>query len=90
VNRPEAKGKLFDEWPEQYDRWFTTPTGALVRKYEGELVLDLLRPGRGETILDAGCGTGVFTIDLLASGANGIGLDISLPMLRRSNEKAGG
>jgi len=90
MNRKPAKGKLFDEWPEQYDRWFITPTGALVRKYEGELVLDLLRPGRGETILDAGCGTGVFTLDLLASGARVIGLDISLPMLRRSREKAGG
>jgi ubiquinone/menaquinone biosynthesis C-methylase UbiE len=90
MNRPEARGELFDEWPEQYDRWFTTPTGALVRKYEAELVLDLLRPGRGETILDAGCGTGVFTLDILASGAHVTGLDISLPMLRRSREKAGG
>ena len=90
MNRQEAKGKLFDEWPEQYDRWFTTPTGALVRKYEAGLVLDLLRPGRGETILDAGCGTGVFTLDILASGAHVTGLDISLPMLRRSREKEGG
>ena len=90
MNRPEAGGELFDEWPEQYDRWFTTPTGALVRKYEGELILDLLKPGRGGTILDAGCGTGVFTLDLLASGAHVIGLDISLPMLRRAGEKARG
>ena len=90
MNRQEARSKLFDEWPEQYDRWFTTPTGALVRKYEAELILDLLRPGRGEIILDAGCGTGVFTLDLLASGAHVIGLDISLPMLRRSREKAKG
>ena len=88
--RQEAKSRLFDEWPEQYDRWFTTPMGALVRKYEAELILDLLRPGRGETILDAGCGTGVFTLDILAFGVHVIGLDISLPMLRRSREKAGG
>ena len=86
----KGKEKLFDEWPEQYDRWFTTPTGALVRKYEAELLLDLLRPGRGETILDAGCGTGVFTLDILAFGVHVIGLDISLPMLRRAREKAGG
>ena len=90
MNRGPVKGELFDEWPEQYDRWFTTSTGALVRKYEAELILDLLRPVRGETILDAGCGTGVFTLDIPASGANVIGLDISLPMLRRSREKAGG
>jgi ubiquinone/menaquinone biosynthesis C-methylase UbiE len=90
VKRQETKGRLFDEWPEQYDRWFTTPMGARVRKYEAELILDLLRPGHGETILDAGCGTGVFTLDLLASGEHVIGLDISLPMLRRSREKARG
>ena len=89
MNRQEGKRKLFDEWPDQYDRWFTTPIGALVRKYEADLILDLLKPGRGETILDAGCGTGVFTLDLLASGAHVIGLDISLPMLRRLREKAG-
>ena len=88
--RPEAKSRLFDEWPEQYDRWFTTPMGALVRKYEAELILDLLRPGRGETLLDAGCGTGVFTLDILAFGVHVIGLDISMPMLRRARGKAGG
>lgn len=90
MNRQEGKSRLFDEWPEQYDRWFTTPIGALVRKYEAELLLDLLRPEDGETILDAGGGTGVFTLDILAFGAHVIGLDISLPMLRRSREKARG
>jgi ubiquinone/menaquinone biosynthesis C-methylase UbiE len=89
LNCQQAKSRLFDEWPEKYDEWFTTPIGALVRKYEAELILDLLTPAQRETILDAGCGTGVFTIDILALGANVIGLDISLPMLRRSKEKAG-
>jgi len=83
------KGALFDEWPEAYDRWFTTPVGALVKHYESELILDLLKPGPGEVILDAGCGTGVFTLDLLKAGSRVIGLDLSLPMLRRAKEKAG-
>lgn len=86
----KEKSRLFDEWPDEYDEWFTTPIGALVRKYEAELLLDLLRPRHGEIILDAGCGTGVFTLDILAWGAHLIGLDISLPMLRRSREKARG
>ena len=81
------KRALFDEWPEKYDQWFTTPIGALVKKYETELMLELLKPVSGEQVLDAGCGTGVFTFDILASGANVIGLDISLPMLRRAGEK---
>ena len=82
--------QLFDEWPETYDRWFATPIGALVKKYESELVLDLLRPGCGEKILDAGCGTGVFTDDILSAGADVTGLDLSLPMLKRAGEKLKG
>ncbi len=81
------KGQLFDEWPEVYDRWFTTPIGSLVRKYEAELMLDLLKPKQGEIILDAGCGTGIFTTDILSSGSKVIGLDISLPMLIQAKNK---
>lgn len=79
--------QLFDEWPERYDRWFTTPIGSLVRRYEARLILDLLRPAPGETILDAGCGTGIFTMDLLSKGSTIFGLDISLSMIRRAREK---
>lgn len=81
------KGQLFDEWPEAYDRWFTTPIGSLVRKYEAELMLDLLKPKQGEIILDAGCGTGIFTTDILSSGSQVIGLDMSLPMLIQAKKK---
>lgn len=82
--------QLFDQWPEAYDRWFTTPIGSLVRKYETELILNLLSPERGEIILDAGCGTGIFTLDILSSGSKVIGLDLSLPMLMRAEKKLKG
>ncbi len=52
--------------------------------------MELLDPAPGETILDAGCGTGVFTIDILSAGAGVVGLDISLPMLLRAREKMKG
>jgi len=84
------KSQLFDEWPEKYDRWFTTPIGALVKEVEREMLLDLLRPASGEIILDAGCGTGVFTLDFLCNGSKVTGLDVSLPMLRRARQKAQG
>ena len=84
------KERLFDDWPEAYDRWFTTPIGSLVKKYEANLLLDLLSPGPGELILDAGCGTGIFTLDILSHGSQVVGLDISLPMLMRAREKLGG
>jgi ubiquinone/menaquinone biosynthesis C-methylase UbiE len=78
----------FDDWPDRYDRWFETPVGKAVLKYETELVLELLRPGRGEWILDAGSGTGIFTREFLARGSEVVGLDISLAMLVRAAEKA--
>ena len=81
---------LFDTWPERYDRWFTTPLGRLVKQYEKELIFELLRPEKGERILDAGCGTGIFTIDILATGACVVGLDISMPMLVRAGQKIQG
>jgi len=82
--------QLFDEWPEAYERWFTTPIGSLVRKYESELILNLLNPKPGEIVLDAGCGTGIFTCDILSSGSKVIGLDLSLPMLKRAELKLKG
>jgi ubiquinone/menaquinone biosynthesis C-methylase UbiE len=85
---PETE--LFDEWPERYEAWFTTPIGGLVRRVEGDLVLHLLQTAGGERILDAGCGTGVFTTDIIAAGADVTGLDISRPMLRAANRKTGG
>jgi ubiquinone/menaquinone biosynthesis C-methylase UbiE len=81
------KGQLFDEWPEAYDRWFTTPIGCLIRKYEAQLILDLLKPEQGEMILDAGCGTGIFALDILSSGSKVVGLDISFPMLIQAGKK---
>lgn len=84
------KGQLFDEWPEAYDRWFTTPIGSLVKRYEAQLILDLLKPGQGEVILDAGCGTGIFTLDILSKGSRVIGLDVSLPMLIPAGKKLKG
>lgn len=82
--------KTFDAWPERYDQWFETPIGKLIRAYETELILDMLRPSRGERILDAGCGTGVFTQDIIAAGAQVVGLELSLPMLVRAGEKLSG
>lgn len=81
---------IFDAWPEKYDDWFHTPIGRLVKQYEGDLIREMLQPRKGETILDAGCGTGVFTLDILDAGASVVGLELSLPMLRRAGDKARG
>ena len=84
----DTQNRLFDQWPDRYDGWFQTPVGSLVKHYESALLLDLLQPGPDETILDAGCGTGVFTLDLLSRGPSIVGLEISRPMLIRARQKA--
>ena len=82
--------EIFDPWPEKYDQWFETPLGRLVKGYEGQLILGMLKPSRGEFILDAGCGTGVFTAHLLERGARVVGLELSRPMLTRTMIKSEG
>ena len=79
--------QLFDDWPDRYDLWFETQVGKAVLRHESELILDMLQPGRGEHILDAGSGTGIFTREFLARGADVVGLDISYAMLRRAADK---
>ena len=81
---PREKAQLFDEWPDQYDRWFETPIGSIVKDCEMRLIKELLAPEAGDLIVDAGCGTGLFTLDTLASGAHVAGLDLSLPMVRKA------
>lgn len=78
----------FDTWTEKYDSWFNTPVGKLIKKYESELLLELLTPQPGESILDVGCGSGLFTQDVLACRTSVIGLDLSLPMLRLAINRA--
>ena len=82
--------EIFDEWPEKYDEWFETSVGKLIKEYESELILEMLRPVQGEKILDAGCGTGVFTFDVLSAGAAVVGLELSTSMLLRAGKKLRG
>jgi ubiquinone/menaquinone biosynthesis C-methylase UbiE len=82
--------ELFDEWPERYDAWFTTPIGKLVKEVEAELINNLLVLRSIDRVLDVGCGTGIFTINFLATGAQVVGLDISSPMLSLARKKTKG
>ena len=79
--------QLFDNWPDPYEQWFQTPIGALVKSVELEWVMNLLQPQAGERILDAGCGSGIFTQPIAAKGAQITGIDISQPMLERAQKR---
>jgi ubiquinone/menaquinone biosynthesis C-methylase UbiE len=81
--------ELFDNWPDEYENWFSTPLGKLIKGFESNLILNMLKPQPGEHILDAGCGTGIFTSDIISKGASVTGLDISRPMLKQALRKIG-
>ncbi|NLC70903.1 MAG: class I SAM-dependent methyltransferase [Desulfuromonadaceae bacterium] len=83
-----GKSQIFDSWSDKYEQWFATPLGKIVRETELNLLLEYLAPAPGERILDAGCGTGIFTTDFLAAGAEVVGMDISAAMLQTAARKA--
>jgi SAM-dependent methyltransferase len=61
-----------------YDRWYETASGRWIGQREAALVLQALQPRPGESLLDAGCGTGFFT-RTLAAATDGyvVGVDIN-------------
>ena len=56
---------------------------AFVFKY-GEDLVDLLKPQKGERILDLGCGTGYLTSVIALSGASVVGIDNSIEMITKA------
>ena len=57
---------------------------------DGRWTLPALRPRAGESILDAGCGTGRNLAGMLAAGSRPIGVDFSLGMLSVARAEAPG
>jgi trans-aconitate methyltransferase len=53
----------------------------------GQAVVDLLSPKSGETILDAGCGTGDLANDIASRGASVTGIDPSDTMIKKATAK---
>lgn len=76
----------YDLWSETYD---STPNPVVAM--DSRHAITLLRPARGELILDAGCGTGRNLRKLLSAGCTAVGIDFSHRMLqvaRRQTENA--
>lgn len=73
----------------EYDRWFDKPQNRFISGLEKKLMLDMLRPARGETVLDIGCGTGESLIPFIESGISVTGIDPSQDMLDCASIKLG-
>jgi len=76
---------------EHYDRWFTTPQGHFALEQEKKLIQCLISgwPRRRQSILEIGCGTGVFLEMFWESGFDVYGIDSSVHMLNKARERLG-
>ena len=77
----------FEEPAARYDDWYRTPLGAVAHALESEAIFDLAEVKPGERAVDIGCGTGIYTMELVRKGAHVIGVDSSMEMLAIAREK---
>lgn len=75
----------------EYDHWFETEAGRFAFTQEKRLIQHLVSswPRRRQSLLDIGCGTGVFLELFWESGFDVYGIDASAKMLSRAREKMG-
>jgi ubiquinone/menaquinone biosynthesis C-methylase UbiE len=80
--------QLYDQIADSYDTWYGNAKGRIVDWIERETVYSYLEPRAGMKLLDIGCGTGQYSLDLAGMGLKITGADISLAMLEKAREKA--
>ena len=89
VGRTRPTPFLDEEIVSRYERWLESPAGAMAQRLQHELLLTLLDPKWGETVLDVGCGTGATLQRLADAGLRVAGVDRSPAMLARARRRLG-
>ncbi len=79
---------LYDRIADRYDKWYTTPRGKFADAVQKELVWDLAEISPGDMILDMGCGTGNYSLELALCGCRVTGVDTAEGMLAEAKRKA--
>jgi len=75
-------GYVFDfKESKMYERWHREPERIAESERECHLMIEMLQPEPGETMLDVGCGIGAHFKAILGRGINPTGLDPSPYML---------
>jgi len=83
-------GHIFDvKSAKLYEAWQKSPEGILFDRLSSELIIRLVRPKRGERILDIGCGTGNHLLLFYRLGLDVTGLDASPYMLDIAKSRLG-
>lgn len=80
---------FFDIVARDYDAWYDTAQGGFVDETETALAFRMFSPIPGSRLLDAGCGTGNFSLKLAEMGVEVTGIDISEEMLSLARIKTG-
>jgi len=79
---------VFDERiAEHYDLWYETDAGRYFDSLEKALMMELLKPSPGHTLLDIGCGTGRHLKLFEEMGLKVTGIDPSSFMLKNAKKK---
>jgi len=80
----------FDFGPlaQSYEDWYREPAGAMYDKIEKRAVGRLLPRGRGEKLLEIGCGTGHWSAWFAERGYRVVGIDVSEAMVRAARNKS--
>jgi SAM-dependent methyltransferase len=73
--------------PAKYDAWYRTRRGGWIGERETRLLLRLLLPSPGMSLLDAGSGTGYFTRRFTETGLRVTGLEPDPKMLDYARHK---
>lgn len=76
--------------PAAYDAWYASGRGRWIGDVETALLLRLLEPRAGDTLLDVGCGTGYFSRRLAQAGVRVTGVDHDPSALDFAAKRGGG
>lgn len=83
-------GHVFDfQDARDYTQWAAGQPNQWAARMEHDLMVSLLKPSTGESILDIGCGTGGSILPLLQLGLNVTGIDPSPYMLELAADELG-
>jgi SAM-dependent methyltransferase len=77
----------YDAFAELYERHATD--SAYNALYDRPAVLQLLGDVQGQRVLDAGCGPGLYAVEMLARGAKVVAFDQSPEMVRLARQRLG-
>lgn len=75
--------------PADYDAWYASPRGAWIGAREAELLVRLGKIAPGQTLLDAGSGSGWFTRRFAATGCEVSGIDRDPGMIAYAASRGG-